>query len=281
MKHKPLLAAALIASAYLLSGSKSTAQKTIPVRVDRWLAVQQLTGTVSYGRGTTFRAARVGDRLEVAGDSLTTGKDSTASLILDTGIGTISVSQNTILRVQSLTVAPDNGRTTRLKVSQGQVYLKLRRFTQPGSRLEIETPAELNGVRGTEFGLAIQPNGKTGLATQQGAVATSAQGSEVRVVAGYQNLTISGESPSIPVPLRNDPSLRYRVQQEIDSQRVRRIRLIGQTDPVNTLTIDGVAQSTDRAGQFSALFYASSYPRAEVVVTTPLGKTKTYELALQ
>lgn len=281
MKHKPLLAAALIASAYLLSGSKSTAQKTIPVRVDRWLAVQQLTGTVSYGRGTTFRAARVGDRLEVAGDSLTTGKDSTASLILDTGVGTISVSQNTILRVQSLTVAPDNGRITRLKVSQGQVYLKLRRFTQPGSRLEIETPAELNGVRGTEFGLAIQPNGKTGLATQQGAVATSAQGSEVRVVAGYQNLTISGESPSIPVPLRNDPSLRYRVQQEIDSQRVRRIRLIGQTDPVNTLTIDGVAQSTDRAGQFSALFYASSYPRAEVVVTTPLGKTKTYELALQ
>ena len=281
MKHKPLLAAALIASAYLLSGSKSTAQKTIPVRVDRWLAVQQLTGTVSYGRGTTFRAARVGDRLEVAGDSLTTGKDSTASLIPDTGIGTISVSQNTILRVQSLTVAPDNGRITRLKVSQGQVYLKLRRFTQPGSRLEIETPAELNGVRGTEFGLAIQPNGKTGLATQQGAVATSAQGSEVRVVAGYQNLTISGESPSIPVPLRNDPSLRYRVQQEIDSQRVRRIRLIGQTDPVNTLTIDGVAQSTDRAGQFSALFYASSYPRAEVVVTTPLGKTKTYELALQ
>lgn len=281
MKHKPLLAAALIASAYLLSGSKSTAQKTIPVRVDRWLAVQQLTGTVSYGRGTTFRAARVGDRLEVAGDSLTTGKDSTASLILDTGIGTISVSQNTILRVQSLTVAPDNGRITRLKVSQGQVYLKLRRFTQPGSRLEIETPAELNGVRGTEFGLAIQPNGKTGLATQQGAVATSAQGSEVRVVAGYQNLTISDESPSIPVPLRNDPSLRYRVQQEIDSQRVRRIRLIGQTDPVNTLTIDGVAQSTDRAGQFSALFYASSYPRAEVVVTTPLGKTKTYELALQ
>ena len=139
----------------------------------------------------------------------------------------------------------------------------------------------MNGVRGTEFGLAIQPNGKTGLATQQGAVATSAQGSEVRVVAGYQNLTISGESPSIPVPLRNDPSLRYRVQQEIDSQRVRRIRLIGQTDPVNTLTIYGVAQSTDRAGQFSALFYASSYPRAEVVVTTPLGKTKTYELALQ
>ena len=126
MKHKPLLAAALIASAYLLSGSKSTAQKTIPVRVDRWLAVQQLTGTVSYGRGTTFRAARVGDRLEVAGDSLTTGKDSTASLILDTGIGTISVSQNTILRVQSLTVAPDNGRITRLKVSQGQVYYETR-----------------------------------------------------------------------------------------------------------------------------------------------------------
>ena len=281
MKHPSLLVATIIASACLLGESKLTAQRTIPVRVDRWLAIQQLTGTVSYSRGNAAKTARVGDRLELPGDSLATGNNSTASLLLDTGVGTINISENTILRVQSLTIASDNGRITRLEVLQGQVYLKLRRFTQRGSRLEIKTPAGLTGVRGTEFGLTIQPNGKTGLATRQGAVVSSASGADVKVAAGYQNFTIYGESPSIPVPLRNDPSLRYQVQLKIDSQRVRRIQLLGQTDPVNTLTIDGVAQSTDRAGQFSALFYASSYPRVKVVVTTPLGKTETYELALQ
>ena len=281
MKYDLLLKATLIASAQLLSGSKLIAQRTVPVRVDRWLAVQQLTGAVSYSRSNASRSAKVGDRLEIAGDSLSTSQNSAARLLVDTGVGTINVFENTTLRVQSLTMAPDNGRITRLEVLRGQVHLKLRRFTNPGSRLEIKTPAGLSGVRGTEFGLAIQPSGKTGLATQQGAVVSSAKGVEVRVAAGYQSFTILGESPSIPVPLKNDPSLQYRVQREIDSQNIRRIRLMGQTDPVNMLTIDGVAQSTDRTGQFSALFYASSYPRVKVVVTTPLGKTETYALALE
>ncbi len=281
MKHGLFLNATLIASAQLLGGSKLMAQKTVPVRVDRWLAVQQLTGVVSYRRSTASRPAQVGDRLEIVGDSLSTSQNSAARLLVDTGVGTVNLFENTTLRVQSLTMAPDHGRITRLEVLRGQIYLKLRRFTNPGSRLEIKTPAGLSGVRGTEFGLAIQPSGKTGLATRQGAVATSAKGVEVRVAAGYQNFTILGESPSIPVPLKNDPSLQYRVQREIDSRNIRRIRLMGQTDPVNMLTIDGVAQSTDRTGQFNALFYASSYPRVKVVVTTPLGKTETYELALQ
>ncbi len=281
MKYKSLLAAALVASSCLLGGSKMMAQRSIPIRVERWLAIQQIEGIVTYRRDTVQKAAQIGDRLEWVGDSLSTGKNSTATLLVDTGVGTINMSENTILRVQSLSMASDNGRITRLEVPQGRVYLKLRRFTHPGSRLEIKTPSGLSGVRGTEFGLSIQPSGKTGLATRQGAVVASASGADVRVTAGYQNFTVSGEPPSIPVPLKNDPSLRYQVQQEIDSQRVRRFRLIGQTDSVNALTVDGVAQSTDREGRFSALFYASSYPRVKVVVTTPLGKTETYELALE
>ncbi len=257
------------------------AQRSIPIRVDRWLAVQQITGAVTYQRDTFQKAAQMGDRLERVGDSLSTGKNATATLLVDTGVGTISVSENTILRVRSLGIAADNGRITQLEVPQGRVYLKLRRFNHRGSRLEIRTPAGLSGVRGTEFGLSIQPGGKTGLATRQGAVMTSARGADVKVAAGYQNFTVSGEPPSIPVPLKNDPSLRYQVQQEIDSQRVRRFRLVGQTDPVNALTVNGVAQSTDRDGRFSAVFYASSYPRVKVIVTTPLGKTEAYELALE
>jgi hypothetical protein len=47
------------------------------------------------------------------------------------------------------------------------------------------------------------------------------------------------------------------------------------------VTVDDIAQNTDRNGRFSALFNASSRLRLKVVVTTPLGKIETYELALE
>jgi hypothetical protein len=73
-----------------------------------------------------------------------------------------------------MSIAPNNGRITRLLVPRGQVRLQLRPFTNPGSRMEIETPAGTSGVRGTEFGLNVQPDGKMAIATLEGSVATSA-----------------------------------------------------------------------------------------------------------
>ncbi len=280
MKHPFLIGAAIAGSVILLAIPGSLAQKNVPVRIDRWLSIQQTSGNVTYQRRSVNRSAKVGDRLEAVGDGLTTGSGSSASLMVDTGIGTINVLEKTKLSVQALDVAPDYGRITRLQVSQGQVRLKLRRFTNRGSRLEIRTPAGLSGVRGTEFGVLVQADGKTGLATLSGAVVTGAQGRSVSVPAGFQNFTIPGEPPSVPVPLRDDTRFQYELQQEID-QGVRKIRLIGQVDPVNSVTVDGQPQTTDRTGRFDALYFAPSFLRIQVVVTTPLGKTESYDLALR
>ncbi|MGV0023383.1 FecR family protein [Phormidesmis priestleyi] len=280
MKHPFFVGATIAGSVALFTIPGSLAQRSIPVRIDRWLSIQQVSGNVTYQRRSLNRPAKVGDRLEAVGDGLTTGARGSASLLVDTGVGTINVLEKTKLSVQALDVAPDYGRITRLQVSQGQVRLKLRRFTNRGSRLEIQTPAGLSGVRGTEFGVLVQPDGKTGLATVTGAVVSEAQGRNVSVLAGFQNFTIPGEPPSIPVPLRNDTRLRYELQQEID-RGVRKIRLIGQVDPVNSVTVDGKPQATDRNGRFDALFLAPSFLRIQVVVTTPLGKTESYDLALR
>lgn len=250
------------------------------VRVQRWLSIQKLSGSVSYDRASGSRAARVGDRLATVGDGITTGSGSRAELLLDTGIGVLNVLESTSLRVRRLDTAPDGGRITHLDVTRGQVRLKLRRFTNPGSDLRIRTPSGLSGVRGTEFGVGVQPNGKTGIATLQGAVVTSAQGAQVAVPAGFQNLTIPGEPPTQAVPLRNDPTLIYRLARLLD-RGVRKVRLVGQVDPVNLVTVNGQPQSTDRAGRFSMIFPVPSVLRVNVVVTTPLGKTRSYELALR
>lgn len=240
-----------------------------------------MSGTVSYDRASGSRTARVGDRLETVGDGITTGTQSRADLLLDTGVGTINVLEYTSLRVQRLATARDSGRITHLDVTRGQVRLKLRRFTSPNSELRIRTPAGLSGVRGTEFGVVVQSDGKTAIATLEGSVVTEAQGVQVEVPGGFQNFTIPGQPPTAAVPLRDDPSLAADFVKLLD-RGVRQVQLVGRVDPVNAVTVNGVQQTVDANGEFrSATFLVPSFLRINVVVTTPLGKSQSYELAVR
>lgn len=264
----------------VLLAMQTFAQTNIKVRVNRWLEVRQLTGKVTHQQGNRSQPARMGDRLQSVGDGISTGSNSSTRLAVDTNVGFVDVAQNTSLRIQSLQTASDNGRVTRLQVTKGQVRLQVRPFTNRGSRLEIITPSGISGVRGTEFGIAVQPNGKTGLATLQGGVLSSAQGQAYLVNGGFQNLTIPGESPSRPVPLRNDTSFVYRFEIVID-RGIRKLRLYGQTDPVNAVFVENQPQSTDRQGRFTVLLSMPSRPIYQVTIITPLGKTQAHEVVFR
>lgn len=280
MKRKAWIGGMII-SILLIQSIEGTAQPSLRVRVNRWLELRDIKGIVNLQRGNQSQRAKNGDRLQAAGDGITTAKNASVNLLVDTGIGLINVSEDTVLRVQELDIAPDNGRITRLQVTKGQARLKVRKFTHQGSRLEIRTPASLSGVRGTEFGVAIQPNGKTGLAVLEGRIASAAQGRSVPVDRGFQNFTIPGEAPSTPVPLKNDTRLQHRFEMVIEGN-VRRVRLIGQVDPVNSVKVEGVPQVTDRNGRFRTdLRPLTSFLRLRVEVITPLGTTKTYDLAFE
>lgn len=269
----------LIAGGLVASLQVGRSQQTLPVRVQRWLAIRTIQGETTYLQNQTARPAQPGDRLQAIGDGVVTGKNASIVLEVDTGIGFINVAEQTRLQVRSLSYAPDNGRITRLQVTQGRVQLRLRRFTHQGSQLEIRTPAGLSGVRGTDYGLTIQPNGSTGVATLSGKVLFSAQGQTVAVNRGSQTLTLPGEPPASPTPLRNDPRLWYEFQR-LTEGNVRQVRLVGQTDPVNLVVVNDTAVQLDRQGRFSNVFYVPSYLQVKITVTTPLGKRQFYDLAL-
>ncbi len=267
-------------TASLLVLANGYAQQSLPVRVDRGLEVRSLAGQVSRFQKTVSQPARVGDFLRAIGDGLITSKGAKAILFVDTGIGVVDVAENTNLVVQELSFAPDNGRITKLFVSQGQARLRVRPFTHRGSKLEIRTPVGLSGVRGTDFGIAVQPNGKTGLAVIQGQVSSEAFGKAVAVNGGFQNFILPNEPPSPPVPLRNDTRLVYSFQRIIQGG-IRKVQLNGQVDPVNAVQVNGVPQVTDREGRFKTQLEIFPPPLFQVLVQTPLGKEQRHDLVFR
>jgi hypothetical protein len=261
-----------------LAGSlrASAAGDQLQVSVDRWLEVRRPMGQVLYSRGQTSQAARNGIRLQAVGDTITTKQGSSTVLAIDIGTGFIKVSENTTVQIQKLLTGKSGERITQLQVKAGQVALQVRPFTNSASRLEINTPAGVAGVRGTEFGVSVQQNGKMGVATMKGGVATDAQGQTVLVKAGFQNITIPGEPPSAPVPLREDTRLNIRQLVANGNQ----VRIVGTVDPVNLLAIAKQPQNTDKSGNFDITVPLLPNRRVEAVVVTPLGKQQLYQLAV-
>jgi hypothetical protein len=260
-------------------GGAAMAQPDLSVQIQRWLQLQNLSGQVNFISGGRTRAAQSGDRLARPGDGVATGQQSMVQLALDTGIGFVDVTEQTNLVIQEMRLTPSQGRITRLKVTKGRAKLRLRRFTNPESRFEIETPAGISGVRGTEFGINVQPDGKTAVAVLEGKVDSSAQEKTVGINGGFQSFTIPGEPPSDPVPLRDDPSLAYTLEQTI-AQGKRQLALRGTVDTVNAVFVAGQPVSVDRRGQFVVPIRLVSYPRVQIQVVTPLGKVQNYSLKL-
>jgi hypothetical protein len=238
---------------------KIEAQRAIQVRTDQWLKVEQMSGNVTYRNLYNYanRPARVGDRLQAASDEISTGANSSAVLSVDTGIGSIYVTENTTIQIRSFRVASDNGRITNLFVPRGKARLQIRKFTNRGSQLNIQTPAGISGVRGTKYIVNAKPNGNMVLTTITGIVATTAQNQTKLVNGGFQNLTVVGEPPSDAVPIRNDASLNYVINKKTAGSG-RSIVLSGYTDPFNTVKVDGLEQSLDRSGRFSLQLPATS-----------------------
>ena len=268
---------------FLLCGKVelSNAQSQVQVKTNRYLQVEQIQGNVFFRNQNTNRPARRGDRLTNIGDGIVTSGKSTAILSVDTGVGFVNVSEQTTVRINSLQISNDNGRITNLLVSRGIVRLQIRRFTNPNSRFDIQTPAVVTGVRGTEYVINVKNDGRTILSTLDGTVNTFAQNIDVLVDKGFQNQTIVGEPPSQPVSIQDNVDLDYQVLKPVENEG-RQVILVGNIDSANIVSIDGVSQEVDRDGQFRAVLTTNSIYRTEiqVIVATPSGKQRTYDLVI-
>lgn len=264
-------ALSVVSSLILISPTDS---RTIQFRFKRWIDVQSVSGNVTLINRNGRESARVGQRLQSVGDGIVTGAQSSATLNLDSGIGTLQVSENSQFTIQEIQ-NNDGGAQTKLNVSRGQVRLKLRTFTNPSSRLEIFTPAGVTGVRGTDFGVSILPSGKTGVATLRGKVAAAAQGKTVEIDRGFQSSITPGSAPLPPVQLRDNPSLDIQVFSKEDNGQV---HIVAQTDDINLISIGEKVIEPNAQGIVDFRLSIGGNRSVQLLVTTPLGKQQNYQI---
>ena len=262
---------------FLLTFQQALAKDNLHLRVNRYLEVRSIFGNVIYGNQQTSQPANVGTKLQKVGDSIGTGKNSRTMLALDTEIAFVEVAENTKLQIQKLHSTSNNGKVTELLLTGGQVRLKVRPLNNRESRLEIKTPAGITGVRGTEFGVSVQPSGKTGVATLKGQVVTSAQGKTVSVNKGFQSFIIPGKPPSPPVRLQDDTSLQIKILADMGNQQA---KIAGKLDPVNLVILANEPLITNQNGEFEVITALPNNRKIAVSITTPLGKKQKYELAV-
>ena len=267
-----------------LAGCAATAAPDLTLgRPSRWLEVRTLSGDVMFdGEREVLREAKLGDRLVALGESLSTGLDARARLVLDTGIGSIDVRSGTLVEVADLELHPTGARITRLTVPRGHVNFQIRRFTHPDSSLTIETPAGIAGVRGTNFGVAVDDAGSTTVATNSGSVAASAQGVTVLVNGGFFSTIIPGQPPSPPQAI-GDTNLRIGVRQlELLTlpNGDRGVRIAGVVHPINSVTINRVELLTDATGFFQPTDIPLDGDRLSVIVSSPIWGERTYTVVL-
>ncbi|NJN19963.1 MAG: FecR domain-containing protein [Leptolyngbya sp. RL_3_1] len=241
---------------------------------DRWLEVSRLSGSVTY-RGASVRSAQPGDRLSQPGHGIETSSRASTVLEIDTGIGTISVAENTHFSVQRLDTLADGSEITILSVTQGQARIQTRPFTNINSRLELHTPSGVASVRGTEFGVNVAADGKSTIGTLQGAVEVSAQDVSVQVGAGFASVLVPGQPPTPPIPLDQELLLEL-----VDfHRRDRTLYIQGRINPTNVLLLEGEAIEIGRSGWFSTVrLLPHGHRTVTFTVRNPLGEVRDYSV---
>ncbi|MEM9004157.1 MAG: FecR domain-containing protein [Cyanobacteria bacterium P01_F01_bin.86] len=255
-------------------GAYSFAALKVQAIEGRWLQVERIAGDVTI-QTNSQREAQVGDRLSAIGHGTVTGRQSSANFAIDSGIGSLAVAQNTQMTVQRLATLSDGARVTILDVPRGQVRMQVRPFSNPNSRLELHTPAGVAAVRGTEFGVAVNEDGKTSIATLEGQVEASAQSVTVPVNAGFVSIVHPGEAPTPARPLDRELAIQWQTQE----RRGRRLHISGRINTANALFRNETEIAVSRTGYFELVVPLASPNRSTVLtVKNPLGESRTHRI---
>jgi hypothetical protein len=139
-----------------------------------------------------------------ANDTIKTGPNERLSVTFFDG-STIDLEPNTQIEVKELVQGDKT--SIRLKQEIGNTLSKVKKLADPASRYEIETPAAVAGVRGSEMKVNVSADGTTEVQNIEGNIFVKAQGIEIQIPPGNRSTVTPGKEPSTPVPSTPEPTV--------------------------------------------------------------------------
>jgi len=152
------------------------------------------------------RKAIGGDALH-AGDIVRTRASGRAAVEFHDG-STVTLHPDSILRLDVMRAYAAGLSEVRTGLSPGRAEARVQAQPEQPSRFEIDTPAGITSVRGTDFRVSVPADERTSRTeVLDGKVAVVAAGKEVAVPAGYGTVMRVGEAPGAPIALLPPPDL--------------------------------------------------------------------------
>jgi hypothetical protein len=243
------------------------------------LQVRQLAGRVLYQPGgNSARVARIGDTLQNIGDRLITGAQSGAVLRLGETIAQVEMAADTELVIRNIAIAESGGLVSQITLRQGMARFRVPDFLNPDSNMYVSTPAAQISLRGADFLIGVNADGKTTVSVWRGsAIAKGTTNVRQTINAGFYSLIFPGVSPTKPAPISNNIAIRV---ENVFMDNARRTHVVAQVAPENAVFVANKAVITDDLGRFRVILPPNSDRRFVVTVSTPLGNSQTYNLAV-
>jgi hypothetical protein len=112
---------------------------------------------------------------------------------------TIELDSSTEISLSELSI---DGTASDIRIEQGlgKTVSRVKKLIDPASGYEIETPAAIASVRGTDFYVSVNRNGVTTVGNMEGLVSVMAQGVEVELTEGTRTRVSPGKAPGQPEP---------------------------------------------------------------------------------
>ncbi len=187
----------------------------IRVPID-WMS-QQLAGVevrYAFGNAQLFRRGESESEnispgtVLGAGDRVTTAEKSAISLEFADGSHLLVGPESEVV-FDALSIFEGQGMLdTRIRLQRGRVENRIKPIGRPGSRYQIQTPAAVTVVRGTDFRVSVDAQSQqTRSEVTEGKVNVTGSGETVAVNAGEGSLIEQGQPPSPPRRLLDAPDL--------------------------------------------------------------------------
>lgn len=212
-RHALAVAAAL---SFALIGSSARANDADVTRDVRLTAVSGDAVTLYDSQHPDGVAAEAGLPLE-QGDQIVTGDDSTAELAFDGGSSVVTINPNS-----DFTLRAAQRSSTVLGLSAGSLIAKIEKLLE-GDNLQVQAPAAVAAVRGTEFGVEVDDGSQSHVGVfDEGRVEVQGASGGTEVLTPNQETSVArGQAPTRAAPLK-----RFAARRALMLAHVRRLAVV-------------------------------------------------------